>query len=551
MQIKSKHFLLWIAIPLIAGMLAACVPATPTAGVPVTSLGPGGPPTPTPFLPVPLTPTPDFITLWISPLLPEDLRQRILDVEQVGGRPVEIVSNTSAALIRVEPDAEAPISSWVYALVAPFPTVLDGLGLDLLQSQWREGTSSSILVSTNDSILLSAALGVPAENALSLIDDASVIDIAWEAGDALAIIPFHELEPRWKVLYVDGQSPLSKDFALQDYPLVVSYGLSGDPAAVDALLAELDWPTSNRDPERMTVVVMTGVTALARGTAWQMDISGETFPARDIGDWLLEADFTHISNEVSFTDTCPAPDPYDPSLRFCSATRHIALLEYVDIDIVELTGNHNMDYQAQAYLDTLEMYRQRGMEYYGGGENIEDALRPVLIEHNGNRLAILGCNIAGPTYAYATRTTPGAMPCNTGQSLAEVTRLRDDGYLVIFTYQWTESYLNHPLPMQIAGFHRPVDAGAVIVSGSQAHQPQSFEFYNGGFIHYGPGNLFFDQMWALRVRQEFVDRHVFYDGRHISTELFTALLENWSKPRPMTDTERAVFLDTMFRESGW
>jgi poly-gamma-glutamate synthesis protein (capsule biosynthesis protein) len=58
-------------------------------------------------------------------------------------------------------------------------------------------------------------------------------------------------------------------------------------------------------------------------------------------------------------------------------------------------------------------------------------------------------------------------------------------------------------------------------------------------------------MWSLQTRQEFIDRHIFYDGRHISTVLLTALLENWSKPRPMTAAERAAFLDVMFRASGW
>lgn len=512
---------------------------------------PGQPPSATPFLPSTLTPTPQVITVWISPLLPEAMQAPIREVEQINGRSIEIVSSPSAALIRVEPDPEVPLSSWVYALAAPFPTVLDGLTFDLLRAQWSEGTNSAILVSTADSIVLSALLGMPSENALSLVDGPEIVDLAWEMGDALAIVPFHELEPRWKVLRVDGESPLSADFDLESYPLVVNFGLSGDPDWVSALEPLIDLPGTNRDPAKMTVVVMTGVTALSRGTAWQMDNSGETFPARDIGDWLIEADVTHISNEVSFTDNCPAPDPYDPSLRFCSATRHIALLDYLDIDLVELTGNHNLDYGVQAYLNTLEMYRERGWEYFGGGENLQDALQPVLIEHNGNRLAFLGCNFPGPPYAQATSTKPGAMPCNTGQSLLEVSRLRDEGYLPIFTYQWTESYLGHPLPTQIAGFHRPIDAGAVIVSGSQAHQPMGFEFYKGGFIHYGPGNLFFDQMWSLQTRQEFVDRHIFYDGRHISTELLTALLENWSKPRPMTDAERAAFLTTMFRESGW
>ena len=52
-------------------------------------------------------------------------------------------------------------------------------------------------------------------------------------------------------------------------------------------------------------------------------------------------------------------------------------------------------------------------------------------------------------------------------------------------------------------------------------------------------------------RQEFFDRHVFYDGRHISTQLYSALLESWAKPRPMTDEERAAFLEEIFAASNW
>jgi poly-gamma-glutamate synthesis protein (capsule biosynthesis protein) len=135
--------------------------------------------------------------------------------------------------------------------------------------------------------------------------------------------------------------------------------------------------------------------------------------------------------------------------------------------------------------------------------------------------------------------------------LAQVTQLRQQGYLPIFTFQWTEEYQPNPSSAQQQDFREAVDAGAVIVNGSQAHQPQAFEFYRGSFIHYGLGNLFFDQMWSLQVRQEFIDRHVFYEGRHISTVLHTALLEDWSRPRPMTDSERQAFLETIFGASGW
>ena len=96
-----------------------------------------------------------------------------------------------------------------------------------------------------------------------------------------------------------------------------------------------------------------------------------------------------------------------------------------------------------------------------------------------------------------------------------------------------------------------MDAGASIVSGSHAHHPQAIEFYHDGFIHYGLGNLFFDQMWSLGTRQQFVDRHVIYRGRHVSTELLTYMLEDYSQPRLMTTGERRELLQAVFEASGW
>jgi poly-gamma-glutamate synthesis protein (capsule biosynthesis protein) len=94
-------------------------------------------------------------------------------------------------------------------------------------------------------------------------------------------------------------------------------------------------------------------------------------------------------------------------------------------------------------------------------------------------------------------------------------------------------------------------AGAAIVSGSQAHQPQGFAFDDGRLVHYGLGNLFFDQMQTLGTRQEIVDRHVFYEGRHLSTQLVTFLLEDYSQPRPTTPAERRQLLASVFAASNW
>jgi poly-gamma-glutamate synthesis protein (capsule biosynthesis protein) len=137
-----------------------------------------------------------------------------------------------------------------------------------------------------------------------------------------------------------------------------------------------------------------------------------------------------------------------------------------------------------------------------------------------------------------------------------VTELKAQGYVVISTFQWSESYDPEPYVDQVNDFQGMVESGADIVSGSQAHYAQRMEFYNSSFIHYGLGNLFFDQMgdqaWMpYGIRREFLDRYVIYDGKFISAELITAMLEDYSRPRLMTGDERVKFLAEYFYYSGW
>ena len=108
-----------------------------------------------------------------------------------------------------------------------------------------------------------------------------------------------------------------------------------------------------------------------------------------------------------------------------------------------------------------------------------------------------------------------------------------------------------PTPKQETDFQELIDAGATAVSGSQGHHAQGFDFYNGGFIHYGLGNLFFDQMDMLGTRQTFVDTYTFYDNQLVNVDLWSGLIEDFSRPRLMTTEERAEALQTLFEASGW
>ena len=118
--------------------------------------------------------------------------------------------------------------------------------------------------------------------------------------------------------------------------------------------------------------------------------------------------------------------------------------------------------------------------------------------------------------------------------------------------------MGHRPPLRLRRHHRAPPALAfargVQVDPLAHHRrghAQAFAFEGDTFIHYGPGNLFFDQMDMMGTRQTFVDTHVIYDGRLISVELWTGLIENWARPRLMNAEERADFLQTVFQASGW
>jgi poly-gamma-glutamate synthesis protein (capsule biosynthesis protein) len=448
------------------------------------------------------------------------------------------------------------MAAWVYALVAPFNTTTDGVAWDDVRNTWSGSPSGPwagrpLLMSGETLAALKSLLGEPAAGAVVTAPEAELLGRAWSEQPAWAVVPFEVLEPRWKVLRLDGVSPLDRGLDLAAYPLVTRLFISGPDEALEPFRAAVNLPAANRDEGRMTVVVMTGVTALTRAVAWRMESKGLTYPAQDVGDWLRDADITHVSNEVTFDPECGAPDPVQKDVSFCSDPRYVELLEYISVDVVEMTGNHIADAGAEHVETTLDMYVERGWQYFGGGRNLDDARQPAIFEHNGNVIAFLGCNPAGPWSVWAEEERAGAAPCDYGLLYAQLADLRAQGALPIVTLQYWEEDRYDPTPQQVSDFAALVEAGAVIVSGSHAHHVQGFGFHAGSFIHYGVGNLFFDQMEIMGNRQEFIDRHVFYDGRHISTELLTALLEDWSRPRPMTEQERLELLQTVFAVSRW
>jgi hypothetical protein len=524
---------------------------------------------PIPAAPATLAPTPALekiaeLTIWTSPALPDGLRSQLhlpsmihwVDQPEGAQLKLEPVSGQS------EPASVYPIQ-WFYAVVAPFPSLQDGVNLADIQDAWfgkpfNKFSGKPLLMTQSTRLALESLWGPPEDGMIKVVDRQSMLKQAWDNMPAWAIVPFDELEPRWKVLHLDGIDLLDKKTDPAAYPLVVDFDLVGENAALQAVISSgVDLqslaPRTNRDVDKMTVLVMTGTTALARTTAFTMEEKGILYPARDIGDWLRNADLTHISNEVSFDQACPPAVPLRKEMRFCSDPSYLDLLKEIHANVIELTGNHLLDWGVDPFRFTLDLYKQNNLAFYGGGANLDAASQPLFIEDHGNRIAFLGCNSTGPVDDLATPDQPGANPCNMDALEVQIKDLYGQGFLPVVTFQHFEygTFDGYkPQSGQRVDFQRMAAAGAVIVSGSQAHYPLAKTFVGQNFVDYGLGNLFFDQMDDF-ARPEFIDRHIIYDGRYISTQLLTAILEDFARPRPMTAAERTKLLTVIFAASDW
>lgn len=538
--------------------------ATPTVKATVAPTNTPVPPTPTP------TATPAPKRVFAQNILPEAVRASINDV--LTQQPADFVAatdpNTADIQVAYAPNVDLPtIGNVVFALVAPLPALVDDVPFSAVQAAWQGQPivcdactfTGTLRLSESTLAALKVVLGEPAPGAVEVVAPDQIMQTLWDNTDSWGIVPFDQLTVRLKVLSIDGLSPLHRSLDLNAYPLVVRVGLAGSIETAQKLQAAFTAPITNRDENKLSLVAITGVTAMSRDFAATMDARGVLYPAELIKDWFLTSDIVHISNEVSFWEDCP-PQPTANRGVFCSDPKYWELLTSINTNLIELTGNHLNDYGPDPLSYTLGIYESAGIPYFGGGRTITEATRYITITDHGNVLAFAGCNPVGPSIGWVDGLDdgrPGSAPCSSPfpKLQEEIGKAKAAGAVVFATLQYNEQplgeYSYQTAQSQANDFARLVDAGASVVSGSQGHSVQGFGLKGNAFMHYGVGNLFFDQTQAINLRQNFIDRYVVYDNRLLSVELLATYRDGSQQTRPMTPEEKRDLLKTLFDLSYW
>lgn len=451
-------------------------------------------------------------------------------------------TNTPAPQPTIEPTPVDDPGRYLFLPAVAFPSLQTTVTYESLLAI-RSGIIAPNLVLDESTAAALQGYGVTLPPNMFIVPLNALENTLWRDRSLYTLLPFERLTNRYRVLHIvgienapydlPGVHPLDTD--LNSYPFVFQSA------------------TPNFFHSRLTRLLLSGVTALTRNTRIALNENGISWAGEAVKSYTERADFFHTSNEVSFSPGCPSFTE-QPLGAFCSEEAHFDLLTDVGLDIVELTGNHNNDYGTDNYLTTLDWYAQNNMQTVGGGADVEAAQQPLILHHNGNRIAMIACNWVGPYYAMATETTPGAATCDWEWLRETLPKLNAENDLLIVTVQYLELEEYVPSLQQQSDFRGLADLGADVVIGTQAHKPQTMEFYNArtgeqSFIHYGLGNLFFDQPFWGNMRF-FMDQLFIYEGRLLTIDLFTGIIDDLARPRPMTADEQINFLAFMFNTHG-
>jgi poly-gamma-glutamate capsule biosynthesis protein CapA/YwtB (metallophosphatase superfamily) len=151
------------------------------------------------------------------------------------------------------------------------------------------------------------------------------------------------------------------------------------------------------------------------------------------------------------------------------------------IDLVNLANNHTFDAQERGFLDTLRTLSLAGIAHVGGGTDLADARKPVIVEHNGFN------NIGEPAFAAAGR--PGIVPMDPFLMKEDIRKLRPQVDYVLVAIHWATSRSAEVSPANRAFAHELIDAGADVILRHHPPHLKGIEVCHGKVILYAPSNL--------------------------------------------------------------
>jgi len=258
------------------------------------------------------------------------------------------------------------------------------------------------------------------------------------------------------------------------------------------------------DEETVEIIVV-GDVMLGRGLA------RDNQPFAAVTRWLAAADLTVgnlecvISSEWSGRAVAENAGP-EPLRASPSA---VGQIRQAGFDVLGLANNHAGDLGSEGLAETSSRLQSAGMTTMGAGASHDAALKAVIRDVRGLRLAFLAFNAipGGDPVARDGWTWAHWEP---EQISAAVSAASEGADAVVVFVHWGYEYDTRVDPAQRQAAELVLKAGADLIVGQHPHVVQSFEVVDGKFVAYSLGNFVFDQWqghtaWGMVLRAFFDD----------------------------------------------
>ena len=211
-------------------------------------------------------------------------------------------------------------------------------------------------------------------------------------------------------------------------------------------------------------------------------------------------------------------------------------LKKAGFDILGLANNHIGNFGQEGFVSTFKILNENKIEYFGAGNNIEEAYNYKILEANGLKFAFLAYGY-GPDYYEAGEDKAGMALLDLEKMKTEVLAAKKNADFVFVLMHSGIEYTEKISDEQKNFAHAAIDFGAEAVLGSHPHVVQKVEKYKDKYIFYSLGNFVFDQMWSDDTRNGLAVK-LFLDQKGLSNVQFIPIkIDDYSQPRVMTESE--------------
>jgi poly-gamma-glutamate synthesis protein (capsule biosynthesis protein) len=263
--------------------------------------------------------------------------------------------------------------------------------------------------------------------------------------------------------------------------------------------------TPSPTPQPEITLLFTGVIVPARCVQAAIDARGEAdYLFAEVKDYISAANLAIGTINATISDATPHTGCV-VTFVLVGDTRSAAAMKDAGFDLMSAATNHIKNCSIpncgnRAFFDTLDALRANEITPIGAGDNLEEALQPVVAEVQGVRFGFVSLGMVEPM-AFAGEDSPGIAILNEENLRSSIAAAREVSDVVIAMPHWGPEDVPDPNPYQQKYANIAVDAGADLVIGNHTHVVQAIQTINGIDVFYGLGNFVFDQTWDLAHQQ--------------------------------------------------